>query len=175
MRDALPMLMENAETETIMTDKQIERLKEVVEEAASVPMQIPVVLDEGAFMPTKAHEWDAGFDLKTPKDEYLMNGSSITIDTGVHMAIPQGYVGMLKSKSGLNVKHGITCDGTIDAGYTGSIKAKLYNDSREPYQFQKGDKVTQIVIIPIPKVELVQTDTLEETDRGSCGFGSSGR
>lgn len=169
------MLMENAETETIMTDKQIERLKEVVEEAASVPMQIPVVLDEGAFMPTKAHEWDAGFDLKTPKDEYLMNGSSITIDTGVHMAIPQGYVGMLKSKSGLNVKHGITCDGTIDAGYTGSIKAKLYNDSREPYQFQKGDKVTQIVIIPIPKVELVQTDTLEETDRGSCGFGSSGR
>ena len=138
-------------------------------------MEIRTMIDEGAFMPTKAHEWDAGFDLKTPKDVYLMNGSSVTIDTGVHMAIPEGYVGMLKSKSGLNVKHGITCDGTIDAGYTGSIRAKLYNDSREPYQFQRGDKITQIVIIPIPKVELIRVDSLEETERGDNGFGSSGR
>lgn len=138
-------------------------------------MEIRTMIDEGAFMPTKAHEWDAGFDLKTPKDVYLMNGSSVTIDTGVHMAIPEGYVGMLKSKSGLNVKHGITCDGTIDAGYTGSIRAKLYNDSREPYTFQKGDKITQIVIIPIPKVELIRVDSLEETERGDNGFGSSGR
>lgn len=160
----------------LMSDGKIaEQIIKMVREFDSAPLVVPVVLDDGAYMPTKAHEWDAGYDIRTPKDEYLMNGSSITIDTGVHMAIPEGYVGMLKSKSGLNVKHGITGDGTIDAGYTGSIRVKLYNDSREPYAFERGDKVIQIVILPIPNVELVQVERLDDTERGNGGFGSTGK
>ena len=91
------------------------------------------------------------------------------------MLIPKGYVGMIKSKSGLNVNHGLRCEGVVDAGYTGSIKVKMYNDSNAPYIFTEGDKVTQIVILPIPETELVQVDSLEETERGDNGFGSTGR
>lgn len=143
-------------------------------------MEISVVLDDEAKMPTKAHDVDAGFDIYSPAEftvapaTYRGVGTAI-IDTGVHMQIPAGYVGFLKSKSGLNVKHGITSEGVIDAGYTGSIVAKLYNYSDEEYKIHDGDKITQLVILPIPEVELAQVDKLPETDRGSNGFGSSGK
>lgn len=149
-------------------------------------MQIKVKLDENAVMPTKAHDADAGFDLYAPKkftvDKCLIDceyndcsvGNAI-IDTGVHIAIPKGYVGMIKSKSGLNVKHDLTAEGVIDSGYTGSIVVKLYNHGSLDYDFRKGDKIAQLVILPIPEVELVETDTLDETERGNGGFGSSGR
>lgn len=143
-------------------------------------MEIKVVLDENAKMPTKAHETDAGFDLYAPADFVVgpsvgkYTGTAI-INTGVHMQIPEGYVGFLKSKSGLNVKHGLTSEGVIDSGYTGSIVVKLYNYSVEEYRINAGDKISQIVILPIPDVELVEVDKLEETERGNGGFGSSGR
>ena len=102
-----------------------------------------VMLDEGAYMPTKAHEDDAGFDLYAPHDfniegnshvrnYYLHNFAltSATVDTGVHIAIPKGYVGMIKSKSGLNVKGGLPAEGGIDCGYTGSIVINMYNHSQ---------------------------------------------
>ena len=138
-------------------------------------MKVSVVLDEGAKMPTKAHDIDAGFDLYSREDKTIINKAKF--DTGVHIEIPKGYVGFLKSKSGLNVKHNITSDGVIDAGYTGSIVVKLYNHNhgKEEYQVKKGDKISQLVILPIPEIELVQVDTLEETERGDNGFGSSGR
>lgn len=92
------------------------------------------------------------------------------------MLIPDGYVGMIKSKSGLNVKHGIRAEGVIDAGYTGSIVVKLYNDSDKEHIFESGDKLTQLVIIPIPETQLVQVESFDtETDRGENGFGSTGR
>ena len=81
----------------------------------------------------------------------------------------------MKSKSGLNVKNGILCEGVIDSGYTGSIVAKLYNQSSKEKVFEKGDKITQIVILPIPDVEIELVDRLENTERGDGGFGSSGR
>lgn len=135
-----------------------------------------IVLDNGAFMPTRGHEHDAGLDLRTPRAFGIVAGDSVTIDTGVHVEIPVGMVGMLKSKSGLNVKHGITSEGVIDAGYTGSIRAKLYNHGKRYVSFEKGDKITQLVIMPIyiPE-ELEVVETLEETDRGANGFGSTGR
>lgn len=133
-----------------------------------------VMLDEGAKMPTKAHDADAGFDLYAPRAFTVLRGASSIIDTGVHIEIPKGYVGFLKSKSGLNVKHGITGEGVIDAGYTGSIVAKLYNDGHEPVRFEEGQKIIQIVFLPIPEVDLELTDTFEETERGENGFGSSG-
>lgn len=82
---------------------------------------------------------------------------------------------MIKSKSGLNVKHGLTAEGVVDANYTGSIVVKLYNLSSEPYHFKKDDKITQIVVMPIPTTELIEVDELDETERGAGGFGSSGR
>lgn len=138
-------------------------------------MEIKVVLDNGAYMPEKAHEADAGFDLRTPSKVIIPAKSSRIIPTGVHVEIPFGYVGFLKSKSGLNVKDGILSEGVIDSGYTGSIVAKVYNHSNKEKVFEKGDKITQLVILPIPDIEMVQVDSLEDTERGDNGFGSSGR
>lgn len=137
-------------------------------------VKIKVMLDEGVKMPTKAHDTDAGYDIYAPDAFGVAPKCSWSIDTGVHMLIPEGYVGMIKSKSGLNVKHGLRCEGVVDAGYTGGIVVKMYNDSNMPYIFAPGDKVTQIVILPIPETELVQVDELPETERGGRGFGSSG-
>lgn len=139
-----------------------------------------IKLDENAVMPERAHQWDAGLDLKSPYDIVVGafspangNGKAI-INTGVHVAIPEGYVGIIASKSGLNVKHDLTDTGVIDSGYTGSIVVKLYNHGTEEHHFKRGDKVAQLIIMPIiiPTLELV--DTLEETERGNSGFGSSG-
>lgn len=137
--------------------------------------KMKVVLEEGAFMPKRAHDLDAGYDLRTPYNCVIPPRSFVTIDTGVHVQIPEGYVGFLKSKSGLNVKHSITGEGVIDAGYTGTIRVKLYNSSFNRYRFTKGDKIIQLVILPIYTPELEQVDSLEETERGDKGFGSSGR
>lgn len=138
--------------------------------------KLKVKLDIGAKMPTKAHEWDAGFDLYSREmDKLIRGGSHEDFDTGVHIAIPKGYCGFLKSKSGLNVKHDITSDGVIDAGYTGSIVVKLYNHGNTDYVVKSGDKITQLVFLPVPKCKLVKVDDLDNTERGDRGFGSSGR
>lgn len=134
-----------------------------------------VVLDNGAYMPERAYEADAGYDLRSPIKTRLYAGQAVVIDTGVHVQIPKGHVGMLKSKSGLNVKHDIVGEGVIDSGYTGSIHVKLYNHGTESYVIEVGDKISQLVIIPILTPEIELTDSLEETDRGLKGFGSSGR
>lgn len=134
-----------------------------------------VMLDSGAFAPTRAHKTDAGLDLRSPICiEVPANGSAV-IDTGIHIELPNGTVGFLKSKSGLNVNHDITSDGVIDVGFTGSIKAKLYNHGTKPYQVLRGDKITQLVVFDcrFPYVEIV--DKLEYTERGENGFGSTGR
>ena len=134
-----------------------------------------IKLDEGAKMPTRAHNTDAGMDLYARDTQIVPAKESAIFDTGVHIELPIGTVGMLKSKSGLNVKHGITSEGVIDVGYTGSIVAKLYNHSGRDYKVNAGDKITQLVIMPIltPDVEIV--DELDASDRGDNGFGSSGR
>lgn len=134
-----------------------------------------IVLDEKALMPERAHETDAGLDLKSPESFLLPAGGSYKVDTGVHIELPHGTVGMLKSKSGLNVKCGILSEGVIDEGYTGSIVAKLYNHSCNPCFINRGDKITQLVILPviIPEIEVVEQ--LEVKGRGNNGFGSSGR
>lgn len=138
-------------------------------------MKVNVMLENGAFMPEKAYEADAGFDIRTPRDVLINGVASVTIDTGVHIEIPKGYVGFLKSKSGLNVKHNLTGEGVIDSGFTGSIVVKLYNNGYELHRFNKGDKIIQLVILPIPDVELTLVDSLSETERGNNGFGSTGR
>ena len=135
-----------------------------------------VILDKGAFRPERAHDVDAGLDIKSPKDIMIPALDSRTIDTGVHVEIPDGYAGFLKSKSGLNIKHGITSEGVIDAGYTGSIRVKLYNHGKEGYMIRRGDKISQLVILPVllDGVEVVESFDVV-TERGSNGFGSTGR
>lgn len=134
-----------------------------------------IMLDDGAYMPTREHSMDAGLDLYSPVDVLLMSQASAVIDTGVHVELPPGSVGFLKSKSGLNVRHGILGEGVIDAGYTGSIRVKLYNHSGDTYNIRRGDKITQLVILPVILPDLEQVDSLEDTDRGANGFGSTGR
>lgn len=158
-----------------------------------------IKLDKGAFMPERAHESDAGLDLKSMEDAIVPAGGSYIFDTGVHIelhdidvVVPEYYetkelcgiktmacsfptVAFLKSKSGLNIKHNITSEGVIDQGFTGSIKVKLYNHGAEDYQIKRGDKISQLVIVPILIPELEVVDELEETDRGENGFGSTGR
>lgn len=136
--------------------------------------EIPVVLDEGAYMPVRAHEPDAGADLFSPCSVTVYPGESVVIDTGVHMAIPYGYAGFIKSKSGLNVKHGILSEGVVDAGYTGSIRVKLYNHGHEAYTVPEGSKISQIVILPVMLCGFCRAESLGETDRGDGGFGSTG-
>lgn len=138
-------------------------------------MMVDVVLDEGAKMPNRAHEPDAGADLFSPVKVTVYPGESVVIDTGVHMAIPYGWAGLLVSKSGMNVKHGILSTGLVDAGYTGSIRVKLYNHGHEAYTVKEGDKISQIVILPALLCEFSQVGTLDETERGDGGFGSTGR
>lgn len=139
-------------------------------------MYFNVLLDDGAIKPSKAHPADAGFDLYSRADATIAPGESFCFDTGVHIEIPVGIVGMLKSKSGLNCKYGIQGEGVIDSGYTGSIVVKLYNNSKDPYTISKGDKISQIVFLPIPTVSLrIVSNGLAETDRGENGFGSSGK
>lgn len=136
---------------------------------------VKIMLEQNAIAPIRAHEQDAGLDLRSPMDFVVPAHGNFTIDSGVHMLIPNGYVGVLKSKSGLNVKHDITCTGTIDAGYIGSIVVKLYNHGDKDYPVRRGDKITQLVILPIMIPDLQLVSELEDTERGVNGFGSTGR
>lgn len=134
-----------------------------------------IKLDNGAFMPTRAHKTDGGLDLYAKDMQIVPARGSAVFDTGVHVELPTGTVGMLKSKSGLNVKYGITSEGVIDVGYTGSIVIKLYNNSDCDYTVNAGDKISQLVILPILTPPLEVVETLEETERGAGGFGSTGK
>jgi dUTP pyrophosphatase len=136
---------------------------------------IKVVLDEGAKMPTRAHDWDAGLDLYSRDYCTLWANDSAKFDTGVHVEIPEGYYGEIRSRSGLMCNHDIVTDGTIDAHYTGSITVKLFNNGKKAYRVHEGEKIAQLVIVPclIPEIEVV--DELSPTDRGDGGFGSTGK
>jgi dUTP pyrophosphatase len=134
-----------------------------------------VILDEGAIMPTRAHEFDAGADLYTPERVVLRRNDRFFINTGVHFDIPAGLVGKIKSKSGLMKNFGIITDGTVDAGYTGAVGVTLINTGCEQYIFEAGDKIAQIVFEKVELPSFTVVDAFEETERGDGGFGSTGR
>jgi dUTP pyrophosphatase len=134
-----------------------------------------IKLDPGAKMPTRAHPADAGLDLYARETQIVCAKESAEFDTGVHIELPPGTVGFLKSKSGLNIHHDIIGEGVIDEGYTGSIRVKLYNLGGYDYRVEAGDKISQLVILPIIKPDLELVDELWDGERGNNGFGSSGR
>jgi len=133
-----------------------------------------VQLDPGAYLPTRAHRADAGLDLYARKNAWILPFTRKSFDTGVHVEIPDGFVGMLTAKSGLMAKQGITSRGTIDCGYTGSIRAVLFNHSWRFVRIKKGQKISQLVVMPIITPELEWVAELEDTERGTGGFGSTG-
>lgn len=134
-----------------------------------------IKLDSWGIIPTRAHDTDAGLDLYAPCTQAVPAHGSAVFDTGVHVQLPPNTAGMLKSKSGLNVRHDITSEGVIDVGYTGSIVVKLHNHSDTAYMVNRGDKISQLVIVPIIIPPLKLVDSLEESERGNNGFGSTGR
>lgn len=135
-----------------------------------------VFLEQGAVMPTRAHATDAGIDLYSREDKVIEAGGSAVFHTGVHVELPKGTCGVIVSKSGLNVKHDITSTGLIDEGYEGEIVVKLYNHGKASYQVEKGDKISQLVVFPVSYEMPQPVDHLDETsERGSEGFGSTGR
>lgn len=133
-----------------------------------------IAVYRNGIIPTRAYPTDAGLDLYTPEDFILTGNTEIIIDTQVAVEIPDGYVGLLTSKSGLMAK-GITSRGTIDSSYRGHIRAVLFNHSSVPCYFERGMKITQLVILPIITPELEVVTELSETERGKNGFGSTGR
>ena len=132
-----------------------------------------VKLNENAIKPTRAHDTDAGLDLYSPYATIVKSRSSAVIDTGVCVELPHNTVGFLKSKSGLNVNKGILSEGVIDEGYTGSIVVKLYNHSYDDVMVERGQKITQLVVLPCLYEEVELVDALGETSRGEQGFGST--
>lgn len=141
-------------------------------------MKIRFTLDDGATAPTRAHGTDAGLDLYSSRGCPINPGERRLVSTGVHVAIPPGYVGMICPRSGLAHKHGLTvlnAPGIIDAGYTGEIKVNLHNTGDVLQHVDAGDRIAQLVITPIADAQLEQVDTLGTTGRGDNGHGSTGQ
>ena len=138
---------------------------------------IEYYLDEGAFDPVRAHEADAGLDLKSRDTVVLKPRRGAIFDTGVHINVPKGYALFLKAKSGLNVKCDIIGTGVVDAGYTGPIVVKLYNLGRKKYIINKGDKIIQGVLLKVetPALKKVTDFVSDASDRKDGGFGSTGK
>lgn len=127
------------------------------------------------FTPIRAHATDAGADIRAPYDFTVGALASVVVDTGVSVELPPNTKGEIKSKSGLNINHGILTTGLIDEGYTGTIKVRVYNLGFERYAFHAGDKMTQLCVSPVCYPTYIETDVIEGGERGNAGFGSTGK
>jgi dUTP pyrophosphatase len=147
----------------------------VVTETLRIDLQL---LDAGMSAPAYAHAGDAGADLCSTIDFVLEPFERRTVPTGIAIALPIGYAAFVHPRSGLSSKHGVTvvnAPGTIDAGYRGEIKVPLINlDAKTPLQISRGDRIAQLVIQQIAQADFTVVDTLDDSDRGSGGFGSTG-
>jgi dUTP pyrophosphatase len=138
-----------------------------------------VKLKEGAVLPTRAHEGDAGLDLYACEAAHLGPGERWSVGTGVAVEVPEGHAGLVLPRSGLAREHGIAlvnAPGLIDAGYRGELRVLLLNtDPAEVFRVAPGERIAQLVIAPIAVAEPVEAEALSESGRGEGGFGSSGR
>ena len=143
--------------------------------AFDIPMKR---LDESLDVPVHAKPGDAGFDLRSAVSLELLPGKRACIPCGIALGLPPGFAGLVLPRSGLAADHGITvvnAPGIIDAGYRGEVKVILLNtDDQEPFSIAKGDRIAQLLIIPVPEIDLTVTPELDDTLRGDAGFGSSG-
>ena len=141
--------------------------------------ELPVArLRDDALLPAQAYDGDAGLDLAACERADLEPGERAVVGTGVAVAIPDGYAGLVLPRSGLAARHGITivnAPGLIDSGYRGELKVILLNtDAREPFVVEPGMRIAQLVLVEAASVRLLEVDELPESERGAAGFGSSG-
>lgn len=138
-------------------------------------LDVPIL---AAAIPSYSHPGDAGADLSAAEAVELAPGQRATVGTGVAIALPDGFAAFVVPRSGLAAKHGITIvnsPGTVDAGYRGEIRVTLLNtDSTVPYSVAVGDRIAQLIIMPVTVARFVPVETLPESPRGSSGFGSTG-
>jgi dUTP pyrophosphatase len=136
-------------------------------------------LSEDAREPSRAHGGDAGYDLYAVEPAVIAPGERASVGTGIAVAIPDGWAGLVLPRSGLAAKHGITlpnAPGLIDAGYRGEVRVLLLNtDASESFEVAPGDRIAQLLLVRHEAPELEEVASLEETVRGAGGFGSSGR
>lgn len=137
-------------------------------------------LSEKATLPTRGSEYAAGYDLYACLDEdaVIAPGKTVKIGTGISVAVPEGYFGAIFARSGLATKQGLrpaNCVGVADSDYRGEYIVALHNDSDEPRTVSNGDRIAQLVVMPFLSCEFEETDELSETQRGSGGFGSTGK
>ncbi|WP_370037901.1 dUTP diphosphatase [Nocardioides sp.] len=142
-------------------------------------MPVPVVrLDPELPLPSYAHPGDAGADLHTTVDVVLAPGARALVPTGIALALPEGYVGLVHPRSGLAARHGVSIvntPGTVDAGYRGEVKVLLVNlDPAEPVELRRGERVAQLVVQRVERAAFVEVDALPDSARGSGGYGSTG-
>lgn len=140
-------------------------------------IDIKITADSPDCLPEYASEHAAGMDLKAFEEATLAPGERRAVSTGLRMAIPPGYEGQVRPRSGLALRHGLSipnAPGTIDADYRGEVKVILINLGSEEIQIRKGDRIAQLVICPVVRASLETSETLEETKRGQGGFGSTG-
>jgi dUTP diphosphatase len=141
-------------------------------------MKIPVrPHDAHDQLPSYAHPGDAGADLVSVEHVELEPGGRALVRTGLSLAIPDGYAGLVMPRSGLAVRSGVTvlnAPGLIDAGYRGEVRVALVNHSQEVFTVEPGDRIAQLVVVQVERPEYVAVDTLEDTARGERGFGSTG-
>lgn len=138
-------------------------------------MKVPI---QASTVPSYAHVDDAGADLRAAETVVLAPGERALVGTGVAIALPPGYAAFVVPRSGLAAKHGITVvnsPGTVDAGYRGEIKVTLLNtDRQEPFRVEPGDRIAQLIVMPVSRAEFVPVNELPASERGSGGFGSTG-
>jgi dUTP pyrophosphatase len=135
------------------------------------------LLTNTAKLPTRNNPTDAGLDLYADEDLFISDSKATVISTGISISIPDGYVARIAPRSGLAVKHGIdTLAGVVDSSYRGEVKVVLaiVNKFAPMYEVKKGDKIAQLLIQPVELWMPVEVDSLDETERGANGFGSSG-
>jgi len=142
-------------------------------------MSIPTTLVDGACLPRRGNAFAAGLDLYAIEDvtveDIMTRGKPTLINTGVSMAIPDGYWGNIRSRSGLSAKHGVFSEaGVVDSDYRGNIHVALYCVGKS-YEVKKGERIAQLIISPYSSMNPKEVDTLPETQRGEGGFGSTGK
>lgn len=177
-------------------DKSQQKICEMMKMCDDCPVQtknegIRVTLDEGATLPTRGTEEAGGLDLYASETVYVGRRSTL-VPTGVHMAIPKGYVGLIRSRSGMAYKNNVYTEaGVIDSDYRGSIGVVMYyncvpnarwaqvasydNDVEDKYKINKGDRVAQLLIVPVNMQNCVEVQSLDDTVRGEGGYGSTGK
>lgn len=141
--------------------------------------ELPVArLRDDAILPAQAYDGDAGLDIAACEHAQLAPGERAIVGTGLAVAIPDGYAGLVVPRSGLAARHGLTivnAPGLIDSGYRGELKVILLNtDPREPFAIEPGMRIAQLVLVEVASVHLVEVEELPESERGAAGFGSSG-